>query len=666
MSISLLALLIGATASQSSGDIFSILEEEELVTTGSRVATKSSESPSSVWVIDRKQIESTPAMTIADLLRRVPGLIPLELVVGDTYIASRGLGAETGARLLFLIDGRSVLGDFYGITDVNGLPIDIEDIERIEVVLGPASTLYGTNAFSGVVNFITRDAVHSGYRLRANVRGGAGWDAAAKTKYGPPGPLGKAFVEYSQAVGDLRVRASLGATYIDGIHSNDTNPLTQPEPLRRLNGMVDATYERGDWSFRLQFTGGIKKSTALVTLVSQPTRDTWEDYGLSFTAKRKNLLGAGDELSLQVWGRRNTFENYVVASGLPSADITSRTWTGELLAQYASPTFYFNRLLAGVQARIFDVDALGVLPSGRTQNIAGVFIEDQFRPIEPLIFTAGVRVETRNTAGYKTFSHTDVAPRGAIVYIPTPGHSIRAEVTTAFRDPSTLESFQDVGSSTILIVKANPAVKAEQNVMAQLGYQGRFSWFKPRADVFYGRKLDLITLQAAQGASPLPLFYDNTGNTEYYGVTLYAQASPLTGLDFFAQYTYYEARGKHEKSALFASLNNHVVTTAPRQTGGGGASYAAGRWSATLQIFVIADSTLYDLINLKEAKVQGRVMINPMLRYTLDDKQRFHVYAAGTNVADIRFGKGVDTEVANDFTEHIGPRLWLGLDATLP
>lgn len=666
MSVALIAaFLVAAAESQPTGDIFNILEEEELVTTGSRVATKASESPSSVWVVDRTMIENTAATTIADLLRRVPGLIPLELAVGDTYIASRGLGAETGARMLFLIDGRSVLGEAYGITDVNGLPIDIEDIERIEVVLGPASTLYGTNAFSGVINFITREAVRNGYRVRANVRGGAEWDALSGKSYGAPGPLGKGYLEYSQAVGDFRVRASLGATYVEGPHSTDANTITQPEPLRRVNGMVDATYEHNDWTFRLQFTGGVKKSTALVTNISHPTRDTWEDYGLSFTAKRKNLIARGDELSLQLWGRENTFENYVfLDKTYPTADITSHTWTGEFLAQYNSPVFYYNRLITGVQVREFDVDAPGVLAAGRTQNVVGIFLEDQFRPIDPLIFTLGVRVETRNTAGYKAFAHTDVAPRGAIVFIPAPGHSLRAEVTTAFRDPSVLESFQTIQTNTLVLVQSNSAVKAEQHVMAQVGYQGHVSWFKPRADVFWGDKLNLITLQTRNGAT-LPLFYDNSSNTQYYGVTVYADATPLPWLDIFAQYTFYEARPQNVKG-FFAPLSGHVVTTAPRQTGGGGVTVTLGRWVASLQLYVIGDSQQYDLTSLAPVSIKGRLLVNPLVRYTIDSAGRFRVYAAGTNVADFRFGHGADTDVPNDQSERIGPRVWAGFDMTLP
>src|SRR5690606_23964862 len=75
---------------------------------------------------------------------------------GDPQISIRGLNQRLSNRAVVLVDGRSVYLDFLGTTLYNMLPIGMEDIERIEVIRGPASALYGADAMTGIINIITR------------------------------------------------------------------------------------------------------------------------------------------------------------------------------------------------------------------------------------------------------------------------------------------------------------------------------------------------------------------------------------------------------------------------------------------------------------------------------------------------------------------------------
>ncbi len=656
-------------------DIFSILEEEQTVTTGSRVAVKASESPSSVWVIDRKMIESTAAVSIVDLLRRIPGLIPLDQTVGQSEIAVRGYGGEVNNRVLFMIDGRSAINDNYDTIDPMFLPVDIEDIERIEVLLGPASTLYGANAYSGVVNIITKEPDKVGSHLTASARGGAQWAAdngngtSTAKLYGPQF-LGDAHAAFSQALGDFRLRVSGGANYIDEPPQGSTKALDPAEvaiPAEIIRGTIDTIYSHAGWQLRGQVMATDVQSMYLATTTSTAAQVYSQDVALNLQAKRSNLAGSGDELLLQLWGRYSNNVYTVEIAPFKGVPSNSLVWSSELLGQYATPTFLRNRLLAGFQVRVLNITGAGLLASGQNQGISGVFVEDEFRPIDPLILTAGVRVEDREAQAFRGFSRLTAAPRGAIVFIAAPGHSIRAEFTTAFRDPSPLEQFSTLtdSSKTLTFIQPNVAVLPEQNLMGQLSYQGSFRFLKAHVEGFYGEKKGLISLSEINPPDLVPLTYRNEQETMYYGATAQLIATPMTNLDLWAQFNWYQA-----KTPATAGRAAVTYDSAPEETAGLGGSYTFGRWRASLAVYFNAATTQENISastagNFVTESTQSRLIINPMLHYAIDEARRFNLTLAGTNIGDIRFGKGRASDFADASAERIGPRVWLGFDVDL-
>ena len=151
------------------------------ITTVSKESELLFDAPLSASVVTRKEIQRTGCTSIMEALRLVPGMIVREQTNGNYDIHLRGMdnvppnGAFQGnaTTTLVMIDSRPIYNYLKGGTFWETLPIDINDVEKIEVVRGPAAALYGPNAVSGVINIITRQAEKDGLYAVANTKLGS-------------------------------------------------------------------------------------------------------------------------------------------------------------------------------------------------------------------------------------------------------------------------------------------------------------------------------------------------------------------------------------------------------------------------------------------------------------------------------------------------------------
>ncbi|HEY3874412.1 MAG TPA: carboxypeptidase regulatory-like domain-containing protein, partial [Candidatus Kapabacteria bacterium] len=137
------------------------LEEQDVVVTASRHEEKETHSPASISVVTPKEIREQVTSVPTDVLKNVPGIdVAQEGIAMGTY-ASRSFHSVFGSDILTMNDYHSLevpaIGGFYGIL----LPQSIEDIDHVEVVRGPGSALYGPEAATGVVNFISKSPFSS-------------------------------------------------------------------------------------------------------------------------------------------------------------------------------------------------------------------------------------------------------------------------------------------------------------------------------------------------------------------------------------------------------------------------------------------------------------------------------------------------------------------------
>jgi len=146
-----------------------ILGEIPFVMAATRLPQSVTDTPVAMTVIDRKMIEASGFIEIPDLFRLVPGFqVGLSWRDHHSVVTYHGQSDGLSRRMQVLIDGRVAVGSLFGIVDWDRLGIVVDDIDRIEVVRGPASVAYGSNAFTGAINIVTREPfANPGWRISA-------------------------------------------------------------------------------------------------------------------------------------------------------------------------------------------------------------------------------------------------------------------------------------------------------------------------------------------------------------------------------------------------------------------------------------------------------------------------------------------------------------------
>jgi outer membrane receptor for ferrienterochelin and colicins len=137
------------------------LRMNPVVVTPSRVEEKAVRAPASTWVVDSTQIRSQPATTAVDHVRQVPGVDVATTGLTQSNVVARGFNNVFSGSLLVLTDNRWASVPSLRFNAYNLIPTSDEDIDRIEIALGPGSALYGPNVSQGVMHILTRSPITS-------------------------------------------------------------------------------------------------------------------------------------------------------------------------------------------------------------------------------------------------------------------------------------------------------------------------------------------------------------------------------------------------------------------------------------------------------------------------------------------------------------------------
>lgn len=135
---------------------FSDTDELPTVLSATRLNQSLFDVPAAVTIIDRQMIEQSGVREIPEILRMVPGMVVGYESGSEAFVSYHGTSADLARRMQVLIDGRSIYQPLLASVDWIGLPLELADIERIEVIRGPNAASYGVNSFFAVVNIITR------------------------------------------------------------------------------------------------------------------------------------------------------------------------------------------------------------------------------------------------------------------------------------------------------------------------------------------------------------------------------------------------------------------------------------------------------------------------------------------------------------------------------
>jgi iron complex outermembrane receptor protein len=446
------------------------LELEQLaqvtVTSASRREEPLVEVPASIFVITAEDIRRSGATSLAEVFRMAPNL---QVVRGDVsqYIATaRGGLAGTANKMLVLVDGRTVYTPLFSGVFYDAVSVMLEDIERIEVISGPGSTLWGTNAVNGVINVTTRSAARTQGGLLA---AGAGNQEAG------------AGVRYGWAAGEGAVRAY--ARYFD----RDDFRLASGSSARDAASRWQVG-ARGDW----------KRGA-----------DSWTVQGDTYAADVGNLGGARDMSGGNVlarWRRAFSADSEVVA--LAYYDRTEREHAGSFAEERDTFELDVHRSMAwgahktafggGYRAsrdRTTPTPVLGFMPEERTLAIASAFLQDEITLASGLRATLGIRAE-RNT-----YTGMEWLPNARLSYTVSPRHVVWGALTRTVRSPSRIDRDLVVPGIEPFLIIPNDTFASEVANVAEAGYRGTFGTrFSLSLTAFHHRYEELRTLEPS-GAS---------------------------------------------------------------------------------------------------------------------------------------------------------------------
>ena len=135
------------------------LETEQIVVSASKKQEKVIDAPITIAVVSNRQIRKTAGSDLGTILKTVRGVETYQAGMARTAINVRGFMSAFNGRFVSLVDGANYMEPTFYIAYGNTLPFVNEDIERLEVVFGPSSALYGPNAHNGLLNIITKHII---------------------------------------------------------------------------------------------------------------------------------------------------------------------------------------------------------------------------------------------------------------------------------------------------------------------------------------------------------------------------------------------------------------------------------------------------------------------------------------------------------------------------
>ena len=421
------------------------LQDMPVVLSASRLSQPLSEAPNAVTVVDRAMIKASGFRNIADLFKMVPGMY-VDYLNGYTPIVSyRGTTDEFTRRMQVLVDGRSVYLSPFNTVDWEDLPLHIDDIERIEVVRGPAAASHGSNSTSGVISITTRDASALNGASISATKGNAGISDAA--------------AHFGRSGEHLDYRLTLGARSDNGL--NFTNGYANSSTTQQANLRTNY-HPNGTDSFDLQlgFSSGTRTTGNLVRTAYRADFSFLHDIKNSSDFQQLtwlHTLGQHDDIQVHYYHiYRNSIDQGYTFPIIPNPvdqnntpNIPHGPWLGaspsywvtnnfkvdrhELELQYTAQIGSANRLVWGVGARNEAVDTSSMFLAPQSLHQSRFFAHDEWRISQPLLLNAGAMLEDDG------MGHNNFSPRVALNYHVMPAHTLRASISVAYRNPSLVE-----------------------------------------------------------------------------------------------------------------------------------------------------------------------------------------------------------------------------------
>jgi iron complex outermembrane receptor protein len=515
------------------------IQTEQVVVTASRREQSLRDVPVSVSTVTSKMIADRLSVTLDDALRYVPGVNMMSDQVNIR--GSTGYSRGVGSRVLILIDGLPYITGDTG--EINWETFPMFQIDRIEVVKGAGSALYGSSALGGVINVITKE-IGETPEIRFRLFSGmydkpsySGWNWYSTPRFNTGG-----FFSYSNRVGSFGYLISASRSVDDsyrvtdvyhrwGVYSKLNYNFSQSQSLTLTANIQWRKHGNYFWWKSLK----------------EPTRPADAQLNGEVNSTRGNVsLAYKNILSDQFFYSLKAiyFGNFWQDDSAQQVNNTSAAHFTQLEAQATYTTSSAHFLTFGLAA---NYDRVNSNIFGSHPGVGAAFyVQDELMPFQSLKLTAGIRYDWQRVwkeifASPAATSPSQFNPKIGLVYSPGPITTLRASYGEGFRYPSISELFTSVstGVSQIKIVP-NDNLKPERSVSFEIGGS---QWLSERVfldlALFQSDYYDLIEA-GVNPNPPIEILFSNITRARIRGMELGIKTDwfgRLLSTDFSYTYT---------------------------------------------------------------------------------------------------------------------------------
>jgi iron complex outermembrane receptor protein len=509
----------------------------------------------------------------------------MAMSVSDYDICARGMNAPGVDKMLVLLDKRCIYLDFYGMVLWSMVPVALEDIKRIEIIRGPGSAIYGANAYSGVINIITKGIEESEGTL---VKMG---DGEGNTEIG-------SLIHAGNRNG-FGYKLSLNWKKSDEWSGDETG-------LESFDASVMADYALSDMS-RLSVSAGRTDSPTgkTMTKIGLFERDGTIDYvKLNYDAPALNIQC--------FWNGLDVDTVYM------GTDHPISTDTYDLDVQRSLPIGNGHMFTCGGSYRHNRIEST-LVDKTHTQNLLALYLDGEIRPAEKLILNLGARYDHHSLVG------EEVSPRASLIYTPAERHVFRFAYGTAFKNPHFIQSYLHIPAA---FAHGNEDLNPEELTAYEFGYQtfiGKKG--KGTLNLFLNEYKDFI-LFANYSTTQIPYYtYRNIAKAEGVGGELSFDFLFTDEISGILNYSYQKVTNKDTDERI-ESAPEHKLTAGLRARMGNGysASLTAHYVDETFWENLGGDADSYTLVNARIARefLDEKMEIALSIYNLLDDRHREH------------------------------------------
>ncbi|KAK63641.1 TonB-dependent receptor plug domain protein [Bordetella bronchiseptica 980-2] len=493
---------LGAAQAQTASpqeDTLGITQMDTVVVTASGFEQEIKNAPASISVITREQLESKPFHNLADAVADVEGVsVERGGKAGGMNISIRGLPSD---YTLVLVDGKRLSQNSsgarpngFGDVDTNFIP-PMSAIDRIEVVRGPMSTLYGSDAMGGVINIITRKVARE-WTGQVTLDGTAQGDNRYGNNYGSSfylsGPLQTDKLGLSLRGGLYRRLSAHGsypanqAEYDSGDYSGDIASFSGlGDSLQRNVGLrlaltpnrnhdilfdVDANWQTFD-----NANGELGTLNADVAPNRQgggyepEMKFNRQRYALTHLGRYDGAISSDTSLlydTTETIGRTNPMSTPRQPSDGEKRELEYENWVFD--TKWTMPLFNdrHNLTMGGQWREQKFKDTLVSAPLNLRQYQWALFAEDEWRIVDDLALTMGARYDRNEQFGGKW------SPRGYLVWNATPAWTVKGGVSKGYKTPDInlmTDGIIGLGAQGTMPLLGNSQLKPESSTSSELG-----------------------------------------------------------------------------------------------------------------------------------------------------------------------------------------------------